>query len=507
MKNIKLIAHSPGRTWAWGRFGLNTAPRAALRARPMRPAYSAASPAAHSTAQAILCALLLAAALPAAAQATDLLQAWQAAQSHDRELAVARAAQAAAQPQRNQAAALWRPGVALSAGAGLATGETEMRGAQFSAPGFGQSTGVNFATSVTGGTATRVALQASQPLYNPERRAQQQQLGLQADQADLQWQAARQAAMLRTAQRYFDLAVAQETLRVLDGQLDAVRKVAAEARDRFALGSVPVTDTHEAQARLAQLQAQHLAAQADLDIKRRQLADSTGLAPAALAARLPGPGDQPAPATHALPVWQQEAEAGNPGIRLHQLAARIAQAEADKHASAAAPRLDLVAQAAQDRLSGSGDYGGGARNKNLNAMVGVQLSVPLYTGGWRSAKQEEALRRWEQAQAQVDSTREQIAQQVHAAWLGLHIGTQRVQALEHALTASLARQDATRTGREVGHRTLLDVLNADNDAAATRLSLAQARSELLLNQLRLSQLAGQLDEAALHRANQQLAPQ
>lgn len=482
MKAIKLIAASARTIRAGAIFDANMA--------PARPALAA------------ITALLLAATLAPAAQATDLLQAWQAAQSHDRELAVARATQATALPQRAQATALWRPGVALTAAAGLATGETDTRGAQFAAPGFGQSTGVDFATSVTGGTATRVALQASQPLYNPERRAQQQQLGLQADQTDLQWQAAQQAAMLRTAQRYFDLAVAQEALRVIDGQLDAVRKMATEAQDRFDIGSAPITDTHEAQARLAQLQAQRLAAQADLDIKRRQLADSTGMPPAALTARLPGHGE-PA-TTHALQVWQQEAEAGNPAIRLQQLAARIAQAEADKHASAAAPKLDLVAQAAQDRLSGSGDYGSGARNKNLNAMVGVQLTVPLYTGGWRSAKQEEALRRWEQAQAQVDSTREQVAQQVHAAWLGLQLGAQRVHALMQALTASEARQDATLTGHEVGHRTLLDVLNADNDTAATRLALAQARSELLLNQLRLSQLAGQLDEAALQRANQML---
>ena len=120
---------------------------------------------------------LLALALAApTARATDLLQAWQAAQQNDRELAVARAAQATAQPLRDQARALWRPGVALTASAGVATGESDMRGAQFSAPGMGASNGVNFSTSVTGGTATRWALQARQPLLNAERRAQQQQL-------------------------------------------------------------------------------------------------------------------------------------------------------------------------------------------------------------------------------------------------------------------------------------------------------------------------------------------
>ena len=445
--------------------------------------------------------LLAATCATPAAWATDLLQAWQAAQQNDRELAVARAAHGTAQPQRDQAAALWRPGVALTASAGLATNENEMRGAQFSAPGLGQSNGVNFATSVTGGTATRWALQVSQPLINPVRSAQQQQLGLQADMTDLQWQAASQATMLRTAQRYFDVAVAQEALQVLDRQLQAVQKASTEAQDRYELGSLPITDTHEARARLAGLRAQRLAAQTDLDVKRRLLADSTGLPGSSLAVQLPGNIEATAPRD--LTAWQSDAEANNPSLRMQALALDIAKAEAQKHSLRAATTVDLVAQAGQDRLHGSGDFGS-ARNKSVNAMVGVQINVPLYTGGWRSAKQDEALALQAKAEAQVQSTREQVAQQVHSAWLGLSVGAGRVQALGEALAASEARLDATRLGHEVGHRTLLDVLNAENDAAAARLALAQARTGLLLDRLRLAALAGQLDEDTLHSANQVL---
>ncbi|GAA4004829.1 TolC family outer membrane protein [Comamonas faecalis] len=442
-------------------------------------------------------------ALPGWARATDLLQAWQAAEQHERELAVARAAHAAADPQRRQADALWRPQLGVVASAGWGHGESDMRGAQFSAPGMGTSSGVDFGTSVTSGTATRVALQASQPLYHPERRAQQQQLSLQADMGDLQWQAAQQAAMLRTSERYLTLAVAQQQLAVLDGQLDAVNKAATEAQDRFDIGAAPITAVHEAHAQRAQLQAKRLAAQAELDIQRRALADATGLPEAGLQARLPS---SALPPTQALALWQEQAAAANPGIRLQQLAADLARAEADKHRASAAPRLDLVAQAEQQRLSGHGDYGSGARNRQTNALLGVQLTVPLYTGGWRSAKEEESLARYNEAQAQLDATRETVARQVHAAWLGLQAGTEQVRALQQALIAGDARQDATRTGYEVGQRTLLDLLHADNDRAATELALAQARSQLLLHRLQLAQLAGRLDAAALAQASQALAP-
>ena len=137
-------------------------------------------------------------------------------------------------------------------------------------------------------------------------------------------------------------------------------------------------------------------------------------------------------------------------------------------------------------------------------MVGVQLTVPLSTGGWRSARQDEALAQQAQAEAQLESTREQVAQQVHAAWLGLSVGAEQVRALTEALTASEDRLAATQLGHEVGDRTLLDALNAQNDAAAARLALAQARTSLLLAHLRLAALAGQLDETTLRSANQAL---
>lgn len=450
----------------------------------------------------VLALSVWASGLPAA-QATNLLDVWQAAQQHDREHAVARAAHASAQPQRDQATALWRPHIALSATAGMGSSETDTQGAQFAAPGMGRSNGVDFSTSVTGGTVSRWAIQASQPLYNPQRQAQQQQLRLAADQAELQWRAAQQALILRTAQRYLDVAIAQEALRVLDQQLAAVQRAATEVQDRFDLGSAPITDTHEARARLAALRAQRLAAQTTLEIQQRMLVDSTGLPTSALQPHLPGTAVA-APARE-LAAWQAQAEAANPELQLQRLGVDLARAQASQYRLGASASVDLVAQAGQERLHGSGDFGS-ARNKGSNALIGVQLTVPLWTGGWRSAKEAQALRQLDQAQAQVESTQTAVAQQVHAAWLGLTAGRERVQALSEALQASQSRREATQVGHEVGHRTTLDLLNAENDTASAHLALTQARAALLLDSLRLAALAGQLDETALRAANSLLEP-
>lgn len=433
------------------------------------------------------------------AQATDLMQAWQAARQHDPQAAVADAARAAGQTRRAQADALWRPSVMLSAGAGRSSAETAMNGAQFSAPGFGQSSGVSFGTSVSNGNATQWSLSARQPLYNPERSAQRQQLNIGADAAELQWHIAQQELMLRTTQRYFDVVLAGRKLVLLRQQQAAVERAFTEAKDRFALGDAPVTDTHEASARARGLQAQVLAAESELELARTVLADTTGLAPETLQPKAPA--GQIAPADLApLAHWLAQAQTHNPQLRLQQASAESSRQEVKKHSAAAAPTLDLVAQAGRERLSGTGDFGS-ASTTGRQQMIGLQLNVPLYTGGMRSAKLEEALRLQDKARAEVEHTRQQIAQQTRAAWLGLQTGQARLSALAEAVTASQARLDATRLGRQVGDRTTLDLLNAENDASGADLALLQARTEMVLNRLRLHALAGQLDEAQLHQVS------
>ncbi len=436
------------------------------------------------------------------AQATDLMQAWQAAREHDPDAAIALAARQAGETRRAQAAALWRPTVALSATVGAMNADTAMTGARFSAPGLGQSDGVNFATSISGGTSTRWGISARQPLISGDKQAQRRQLLIGADAAGLEWQAAQQELMLRTAQRYFDAVLAERKLELLRRQQVAVDKALVEARDRFALGDKPVTDTHEASARARALQAQVLAADSELQLAREALSDATGLPLASL--QLAAPADTAAPA--ALPPlgqWLARAGRDNLLLRLQLANAETARQEVARRSARASLALDLVAEAGRDRLSGSGDFGS-ASNRSSQQMIGLQLTLPLYTGGMRDARQDEAVRLEQKARAEVDRARQQVRQQTRAAWLGLQSGRARLDALSQALVATRARLDATQLGQQVGDRTTLDLLNAQNDASSAELALAQARTDVLLNRLRLSALAAELDEARLQEVNASL---
>ena len=224
-----------------------------------------------------------------------------------------------------------------------------------------------------------------------------------------------------------------------------------------------------------------------------------------LSARLPAARSPAAGDPRPLAAWQAEAQTGNTELRIRLLAADVAAREASKLAFQSAVTVELVAQASRDRLHGSGDFGPAAY-RGTDRTIGVQMSVPLYTGGLRSARREEALRLADKAVVEVDRSRQQTAQQVHAAWLGLRVGTERTASLAEGLKASEARRDATRLGYQVGERTTLDVLNAENDAASARLALAQARVGLLMDRLRLAAISGRLDDDLLREVNDALEP-
>ena len=437
-------------------------------------------------------------------QALDLLKTWELARAHDPHMQVVAATRSSVQAFEAQAKALWRPVLMGSATVGAMSADTRMQGAQFSAPGFDQSTGVSFATSASAATSTRWSLQAKQPLYSPERQAQQAQLHTAAGVAELRADLAQQQFMLLTAQRYFNLLLAERQEQVLKNQYAAVSRSLTEAKDRFALGDLPVTDTHEAAARAEGLKAQLLAAGSDVQLARTVLAESTRLSADALKPMTP----QLEGAISGVPALDQVLEqvnSANLGVRLQKAQQDVARAELKKHQRSGGVTLDLVAMAGRDRLSGDGDFGPSA-NSQSQQMLGLSLNVPLYTGGWRSAKLQEAVDAQARAAAEVDLAVQQAQQQARTVWLALETGPARLAAMKAAWQASTARLDATRLGRQVGDRTTLELLQAENDAAQAELAWLRAQTELLLTRLQLDALTGNLSVQSLQALNAHLTP-
>lgn len=445
--------------------------------------------------------LLLSCALASpAAQALDLYEVWRAASQHDPEFAAARAAHAAGLASQDQAGALWRPSLMLQGGAAAATLDSQTRGATFSEPGGFSASGTAFDQVIDRGTSSHYRVVLRQPLYDRERSAQSRQLRIQADTAELAWIGAQQQLMLRGAEHYFQLALANRRLTLLARQLEAVERTVREADKRFRIGSLPVTDLHEARARAAALRAQHLAAETELDLRRQTLADLMGRQPGDTPLHLPS--TSPAPAG-ALEDWLARAARHNTQLQLAEARQRGAEQEVRKSSLPLAPTLELVASHGREKLSGDAEVGSASYSAE-QSLLGLHLTVPLYTGGMRSARLDEARAHLAEAEAKLDHGRLLVARQTRAAWLALSVGREREQALAAATEASQARLTATRIGRQTGERSTQDMLNAENAAAAAELELAEARATLFMQELRLAALTGQLDESYFQQASARL---
>src|SRR5690606_23585728 len=256
-------------------------------------------------------------------------------------------------------------------------------------------------------------------------------------------------------------------------------------------------------ARAAALRAQHLAAQTELDLRRQTLADLIGRQPGD--APLPLPSASPEP-VGALEDWLARAARHNTRLQLAQTRVRGAEQEVRKSSLPLAPTLELVASHGREKLSGDAEVGSASYSAE-QSMLGLQVAIPLYTGGMRSARLDEARARLAEAEAELDHGRLLVARQTRAAWQALSVGRGREQALAAAAEASQARLAATRIGRRTGERSTQDLLDAENAAAAAELELAEARVTLFLQQLRLAALAGQLDADYFQRASARLGRQ
>lgn len=429
-----------------------------------------------------------------AGETLSLSDAIVAAQTHDKEYLASQTLGDTASALRAQANSLWRPQIVATGAVAKSSHETKVAGAQFAQTQMGSFTGANFNTDISRGTAVQWAVSAKQPLFNLARNAQSKQLKTAASMTDLQQLGAKQAMVVRISERYFDAQLAQQKLQLLSAQLVSTQKFAEEAKYRYEIGNRPITEVYEAQAQLARTQAEHYGAQSDLQIKLQKLQDAIGHVPSvlpnsiALKDALPKLGE--------VSVWLEKAQKGNIELQMHQLTVQNAQAKANEYALGASASVDLVGQIGRQKLTGSGDYGD-ASNRENTSMVGLQLTIPLYTGGYNSAKHKEAQAALQKAQLDFASAQERVAQQVNSAYLGAQTSLLQVTALTRALKASEAQLDATKTGQEVGHRTLLDVLNAQNQTTSTRIQLESAKQNYVLSRLRLSALVQDLDAKSI----------
>jgi outer membrane protein len=323
---------------------------------------------------------------------------------------------------------------------------------------------------------------------------------VQVSIADKQFHLAQQSLMLRTTQAYFDLLLAQDRINLIDAQKKAIQRQFEQAKATFDVGSATITDVNEAQARYDLIGAQELSALNDMEIAKHSLQAITGRLPERLATVRED--IQITPSLKPMQEWQEVTNASNLNIQIQQETVQVGEKDIEIARAGHYPAVDAVASY-QDSYSNGGQYGFGGDLKS--ASIGVEVSMPLYQGGAVTSRVRQAAFNRQRALDDLQNALRQSTLETQRAYLNLSTSIAQVKALEQALKSSQSQVDSTLLGYEVGVRTSVDVLNAQQQYFSANRDLLQARYNYLVNTIRLKTASGILSEADLQDIDQQLA--
>lgn len=429
------------------------------------------------------------------AWALDFKTAYEAALQHDATILAERAAAQAAQERLPQALSQRRPSLSLSAGQNRNHLESQ------TANILGQRS-----VSERYYDSNNAALQLRQPLYRPAILAQIKQARAQVQDADAVLDVNENDLLERVAQAYFDALLGQVQLDLASAQKTAFAAQLQSAQKGFAAGVGMRTDVDEAQARMDLAHAQVLQAQQALDLARRRLALLLGV-PVAQLVQLADLDTQrfapSAPVPTSAEQWIALAEESSPQLQALRARLRAAQAEVDKAQAGHKPTLDVVATVSRS----DSDSVTSINTVYKQKYVGVQLNVPLYSGGYVSSTVRQALAEVQRMQQTLEAAQRDLSNQVYEQFSAMTEGVLRIAALEQAVRSAQQALLSSQKSLQAGARTTVDVLNAEQQLTVAQRDLAQARYGYVLAHLKLQMLAGQERMANVDAVNRWLKTQ
>jgi outer membrane protein len=343
-------------------------------------------------------------------------------------------------------------------------------------------------------------VQARQPIYRKDSLVQIDQSKVQVDQADKQLNLSKQDLMLRVTQAYFDVLLAQDKIDLIIAQKAAILSQLEQAKANFEVGTATITDVNEAQARFDLVFAQEIAAINEHQIAKHAVQAITGIAPQKLATVKADMATTSL--TQGLDVWKDVTTQNNLNIQIQQDALALSTQEVERLKAGHLPTLDAVASYTHNYANGNATNGIGSELRT--AAIGLQLEIPLYQGGAVSSRVRQAVLNQQKAQDDIQIARRSAELETQRAYLNLSSSIAQVKAYEQALISSQSQVDSTKLGYEVGVRTSVDVLNAQQQLFSAKRDLLQARYSYLVNIIRLEAISGVVAEPDLVDINQQL---
>lgn len=349
-------------------------------------------------------------------------------------------------------------------------------------------------------------LNLNQVIYNQANYEKLDIARAQVAQADAIYQSAYQNFLVRVAVSYFNVLTAMDGVTFAEAEELALQRQYEQAEQRFEVGLTAVTDVHEARASYDNARARAIVARNALQDAREALRELTGqyyedlkTLQADLPLVSPTPDDQE--------QWVKTALANNPAVVAAHYGVDIADYTAKLQRSGHYPTLNLTAS-----------YQDFTNNKYLlvsdeqiplgtvdlevqDWRYGLTLNVPLYQGGAVSSRTRQARYELNATQEDLDAQQRLTSRQTRDAYRAVIAGIQQVQAFQQALISAESALEATQAGFEVGTRTIVDVLLAQQRRFSAQRDNSAARHTYILDHLRLKAAAGILTEDDLQKVN------
>jgi outer membrane protein len=342
----------------------------------------------------------------------------------------------------------------------------------------------------------RYDLTLTQPVYDREALYRIREANAFINQSEADFIAAQQDLVLRVAERYFEVLEALDTLTFAIADKEAIARQLEQAKRRYEVGLITITDVLEAQARFDLADADEISARRLLSDAREALREVTGQYYEQINVL-----DPEAPLDPVDPddpeAWVSIALENNPQVLSAAFGVERAQENIQVQKSGHYPTLNFRAQAAK-----SNEANIDTRSNN----VGLELTIPLYQGGAVNSRTREAAYQHEAAKEILERAQRDVVRRTRDAYIGLETARRRVKALAQAVKSNRSGLEATQAGFDVGTRTIVDVLDAERDLLLAIRDLAVSRYDYIINRLRLLQAAGRVSEKQMEAISFWLRP-
>ncbi|ROO29506.1 channel protein TolC [Salinisphaera orenii MK-B5] len=435
--------------------------------------------------------------------AQNLLDTYEQALRNDPDLLGAEAEAGAAGARYRRARGQLLPQLSASASYSTVTQDQT-----FERPENDGATGADFFATDDGATTSdqqSYSLDLTQPLFN--WRAWQEKDAADAERAAARasLSVAEQDLIVRVARSYFDVLAARDALRAAREQRRSIRRQLDRAEAAYSAGLEPITDQQEARSSLDSAEVDAITAENELASARDALIALTGRSPSALSGidvdtAVP---EAESPAQRDREAWLVTALDRSPRIASARASWRAARQRIAAERGGHLPTVDLVGSIGrQEQLFPIG--GGQANLIDETRSIGVQLQMPLFSGGATRAAVAEAEYEAEQARLDLIAARRQLIIDINDAWRDVDATRRRLAALERAIDSGRTALEAARAGYRLGNRTILDVIDAEITLVQRRADRKQAWYDHALARLELRAAAGVLGFDALARINARL---